>query len=366
MDKNIKSPFIKQKILSYVDKKRKLKLFKYNKHIQNLINVKLIDYKLASKTFIIYQNNKKEGRQFISKNKKLIYEGEFLNDKRNGKGKEYFISNYIYNDSIYEGEFLNGEKNGKGKEYYEDGTLIFEGEYLNDKRWNGNGYDICDDIIYTLKEGNGPVKEYNSNGTLKFEGNYLNGEKDGICYEYNGDGKLRFEGRYYKGKKNGEGMEYGFYGTVEFKGVYKNDKKWSGNGLDIAKNTVYTIENGKGIIKKFYVGVYRGLRFEGEYLNGEVNGKVKEYYNQGKLLFEGEYLNGERNGKGKEYYFSGKLIFEGEYFNHTRRKGKEYNREGNLVYEGEYIYGDKWIGKEYDEKGNLIYEYCDGNKKIIS
>ena len=27
---------------------------------------------------------------------------------------------------------------------------------------------------------------------------------------------------------------------------------------------------------------------------------IKEYDYDGKLLFEGEYLNGERNGKGKE------------------------------------------------------------------
>ena len=32
-------------------------------------------------------------------------------------------------------------------------------------------------------------------------------------------------------------------------------------------------------------------------------------------MFEGEYLNGERNGKGKEYDWTGKLIFEGEYLN---------------------------------------------------
>ena len=29
-------------------------------------------------------------------------------------------------------------KNGKGKEY-NNNKLIFEGEYLNDKRWNGIG-----------------------------------------------------------------------------------------------------------------------------------------------------------------------------------------------------------------------------------
>ena len=38
------------------------------------------------------------------------------------------------------------------------------------------------------------------------------------------------------------------------------------------------------------------------YLNGERNGKGKEYFYNGELIFEGEYLNGRRNGKGKEYY----------------------------------------------------------------
>ena len=39
-----------------------------------------------------------------------------------------------------------------------------------------------------------------------------------------------------------------------------------------------------------------GKYFKGEYLNGERNGKGKEYYDCN-LIFEGEYLNDERNGK---------------------------------------------------------------------
>ena len=38
---------------------------------------------------------------------------------------------------------------------------------------------------------------------------------------------------------------------------------------------------------------------------------VKEYNDDGELIFEGKYINGERNGKGKEYY-KNVLIFEGE------------------------------------------------------
>ena len=34
---------------------------------------------------------------------------------------------------IFEGKYLNGKRNGKGKEYDYFGTLIFKGKYLNDK-----------------------------------------------------------------------------------------------------------------------------------------------------------------------------------------------------------------------------------------
>ena len=34
----------------------------------------------------------------------------------------------------FEGEYLNGKRNGKGKEYDENGELKFEGEYLDGKR----------------------------------------------------------------------------------------------------------------------------------------------------------------------------------------------------------------------------------------
>ena len=79
-----------------------------------------------------------------------------------------------------------------------------------------------------------------------------------------------------------------------------------------------------------------------------------------------ECLNGEKNGKGKEYGYSGEIKFEGEYLYNAKRKGKEYNNKGKLEYEGEYLFGNKWIGKEYDENGKVICEYINGDKKIIS
>ena len=57
----------------------------------------------------------------------LIFEGEYLNDERNGKGKEYYYDN---GGLIFEGQYLNGKRNGKGKEHGYDGILEFEGEYI--------------------------------------------------------------------------------------------------------------------------------------------------------------------------------------------------------------------------------------------
>ena len=49
---------------------------------------------------------------------------------------------------------MNGQRNGKGKEYNDyDGKLIFEGDYLCGKKWNGIGYDENGNILYELKNG---------------------------------------------------------------------------------------------------------------------------------------------------------------------------------------------------------------------
>ena len=73
---------------------------------------------------------------------KLEYEGEYLYDKKwNGKG-------YDENGSISY-ELKNG--NGKVKEYNNNGILEFDGEYLEGKR-NGKGKEY-DDLGELIIEG---------------------------------------------------------------------------------------------------------------------------------------------------------------------------------------------------------------------
>ena len=159
---------------------------------------------------------------------------------------------YNYNGIlIYEGEFLNGIRSGKGKEY-DHGDLIFEGEYLNGIR-NGKG------------------KDYDSyNGKLLFEGNYLDGFKNGKGKQYDFGGELKFEGEFLnniiiKGKRY-------VANRVEFEGEFKSEnKKWNGKGYDENSNVIYELINGNGKVKEYYRG--GKLKFEGEFLKGIRNGK---------------------------------------------------------------------------------------------
>ena len=358
MMKKIRSSNLSKLIFSHIDERQKLKLVKCNKSLQRKIDISLINYKLFSGKYLLYESNIKV-KEFNIINNILIFEGVYLNGKRNGLGKEYYNNGKLK----FEGKFLNGKRNGKGKEYYNSGALKFDGEYLNNKILIGTLYDENGYIIHEYNNINGIKKEYDYNGTLIFEGEYSNGERNGKGKEYNYNGLLKFEGNYIDGKRNGYGKEYDDNYLI-FEGIYFNDKKWEGKGYNILKNFVYQLKGGRGSIKEYNKGE---LKFEGDYVNGERNGMGKEYNDKGELIFEGEYLNGLKNGKGKEYHDNGELCYEGDYIKGLKYgKGKEYNEKGELAFEGEFIADKRWSGKGkyYKPYDVLRYEgfYLDGKK----
>ena len=126
MLEHVKLDFFLKIMFSYIEKGTKLKIIKYNRSLQNKIDINILHYKVYSGRFIIYET-KEKGKEYNGYKDQLVYEGEYLNGERNGQGKEYDEKVRL----IYEGEFKNGKKNGKGKEYNYKGELIYEGEYNN-------------------------------------------------------------------------------------------------------------------------------------------------------------------------------------------------------------------------------------------
>ena len=233
----IKSSFILKKIFAFTITVKKLELSKYNKKLQNKFGIDIEIYKKRSNRYRIIE--------------------------KNGTGIEYSKDT---NKIIFEGNYLNGERNGKGKEYYENGNIKFKGEYSNDYLINGFGYDIYKNQILFLNGGKG--KEYFANGKIKFEGEYFKGRKwHGIFY--NTEGKKEFEIKYGQGKVK----EYNLFGKLLFEGEYNNGKKHKGIEYD---------KNGE-------------ILFVGEYLDGKkLYDKGIEYNENNDLKFKGKYLNGKQ------------------------------------------------------------------------
>ena len=73
---------------------------------------------------------KKHGKGIILNiNGNIIYEGDFVYGKKEGKGKFFFGGG-----GCYIGNFVNGKMEGKGALYDKKDELIYEGDFVNNKR----------------------------------------------------------------------------------------------------------------------------------------------------------------------------------------------------------------------------------------
>ena len=223
----MKSKYIIKRIFQNLNEKEKLLLIRYNKFYKKLLGIDIEHYKKISGKIKIGESNG-YCKVYDIDSLSLKFEGFYKNGKKNGEGKEY-----IYDRLRFEGEYKNGKRNGKGIEYNHDGKLVFEGEYIDGKKWKGK------------------IKEYdNSSEDLIFEGEYLNGKKIG--------------------------KEYDQVGKIKFEGEYLDEKRWNGVIYNANNNSLFRIKNGNGKVEEYNEN--GELLFEGEYLNGKRwNGKLKKY-----------------------------------------------------------------------------------------
>ena len=110
MWRKIKSTFILKKIFNFVDSKIKFKAIVYNKNIQRKFGLDLNDFKRFSGKYRVEENG--EIKEYSCYDNRLLFEGHYLNGKRNGYGKEYNEKPEL----IFEGEYLNCKIKEKEKE----------------------------------------------------------------------------------------------------------------------------------------------------------------------------------------------------------------------------------------------------------
>ena len=135
-----------------------------------------------------------------------IYEGKFVNNILNGKGK------YKYGNTLYIGDFVNYDRHGKGELFTENYHYIGD---FDTNRFHGKGrIEIYDKGIY---EGDFKNDEMTGYGIFKYdngefyEGNFVEGKKEGKGIMKTSEGKI-YEGIFindeYKGNKRLQNNKY--------------------------------------------------------------------------------------------------------------------------------------------------------------
>lgn len=175
----------------------------------------------------------------------LIYDGQIVNGKKNGKG-------VIKNSSgitIYDGLFKDDLYEGEGTLIYENG-FIFSGLFLKGKR-NGKGMLFSNDEKY------------------RYEGHWSNDVKSGSGTESYPDGSY-YIGEFSQNKKNGNGTYYMNDGSI-YEGQFLDDKIHGNGKFTWTDNKAYDGQwknnciDGFGVFirnDKIYIGKKKYFKFE--------------------------------------------------------------------------------------------------------
>ena len=162
--------------------------------------------------------NQINGKVVISYPKGDHYEGGMVNGLRDGSGKYTYAAG-----GYYDGMWKTGEKNGYAVFQYTNGD-VYEGNYVNGLAHDTQGkISFKDGTSYvgafTNGELTGQGTRYFSNGL--YRGAFVKGIREGYgVFEWESGNS--FEGYWKNGKRNGEGTLYYSNGSTDF-GTWKDD-----------------------------------------------------------------------------------------------------------------------------------------------
>ena len=192
---------------------------------------------------------------------------------KQGRRQGHWIRTDKDGSKIYEGDFKDGLETGTFTYYYHDGTVRIRNTYTDPGR-------VC------LHEA------YDEQGRLLARGQYNQRNRDGQWQFFAEDGRLVKEASYRMGIKDGQ------HTVFNHKGDTAEVTTWSNNR-----------RNGrwwKRIGDKGYITA--------TYVNGNIEGRLVEYDEKGKLAREGHYSDGLKHGD-YLYYEDGTLTVR-ERWNH--------------------------------------------------
>eukprot|EP00795_Rhopilema_esculentum_P001293 gene1293-15680_t len=160
-----------------------------------------------------------------------MYIGEWEHGLRQGKGVLYFDGKF---ESYFDGEWDRGNRSGFGVHKYKSGN-IYEGQWLNNMRhgkgkmhWFDRGEEYDGEWVNGVQNGTGKYIWYSKRVTAsqypirnEYRGDFVNGQRDGFGAFYYASG-AKYSGQWVKNVKSGNG-EFMFKNGSVFKGTFEND-----------------------------------------------------------------------------------------------------------------------------------------------
>jgi uncharacterized protein len=310
------------------------------------------------------------------------------------------LSNKVYKEFKYpngkissKGYLEENKPNGFWTSYYITGVKKSEGKWTNSKLdsiWTfyDNLGDTTEKINYYLGKKNGYhyrfFKKDGSKNKIFSKELYVNGRRNDKSHFYFENGKIKKVIPYLNDRKQGIGFEYDKKGTIISISRYRN------NEIIVQENINRLNDNGnkEGVWKVFYGdGI---LKKEETYLGGKLNGYIKLYNEEGKLVESIKYNNGrvslntndfDSNIEIREEFDNNEnLSFSGSfknnipfgvhrYFNGNGRvkSAKTYDLMGKIVAVGIVFENGKedgdWIYYHENKKKKAVGKYRNGKKQ---
>lgn len=255
---------------------------------------------------------------------KKVYEGEFEEDVREGRGSLYHSNGNVK----YTGEWKNDKPNGIGVLFHENGNKFYEG------KWEEGS--AC---------GQGVL--FNELGRIEYEGQFEKSKKSGIGIAYYEDGS-KYKGEWKDDEINGFGSFFYSTGELSYRGSWHNSKR-DGHGIILSRENI--------------------LIYQGSFSAGKRCGVGKSYYEEGKLEYDGQWHNDEMSGEGILYDKNGIKVFQG-FFDHGRiltanvvktlkTEVETDNLNENISFNnnGEGICAQELVGKDIGEMVKSFKQY---------
>jgi len=172
-------------------------------------------------------DGKKQGRWIKNyPNGKIMYQGNFINDKPDGEFRRYYEDGTLKSLMV----FSNNGSDAETILYYKNGLKASTGRYVNQLKegtWRFYSFTEKDLLIseadYQADRKNGRMVYYYPDGRVAEQLMYRNDLKHGECLKYYPDGTLTLKTIYENGKINGSFEAFHENGKPEIKGQYKNN-----------------------------------------------------------------------------------------------------------------------------------------------